>query len=117
MIIGSELADLVRHSLLHLKSGDVSALAYRFREDAMMSAAGPLETTVVQGRTDVIRLLGHIRRQFAEVEVVDVATDTVLNVMTLKADEQMLSIVVEPDHTLLVRRLILCRSIMSLVEE
>ncbi|MDB5644226.1 MAG: hypothetical protein JWN07_3543 [Hyphomicrobiales bacterium] len=119
MHIGPEMVALITESLKKWKYAEIDDMAYRFREDAVLSSAflpDERETVWLQGRDEVLSHLRYIRSTFVDLDVIDISTDTILYVVRLQADAQALTVVVEPDlSNFLIKKMVICRSIHQMI--
>ena len=113
-----EVVAFVRTAIQCWIENDIEAISDRFREDAVMSSPFVLETsptTWVRGRHDILRHLKGLRSRYRSPGIVNIATDAALYYTLLLRDvEEYLTIIVElEDAPLLIRRMIICKSVFA----
>jgi hypothetical protein len=114
-LVEADVLAFVRGSIQHWNEKDIDAMASRFRDDAVISSPFALEhssTTWIQGKDEIVSHLKMVRARYEHFKIIDVATDSSFYTILLSDGREYLTIIIEPEQpSLLIRRLIICKSV------
>jgi hypothetical protein len=116
--VETKILAFVRGSIQYWNAKNIDAMAARFRDDAVLSSpfAPESSSTWIQGKEDIIAHLKMVRDRYEHFRIVDVATTASFYTILLSNGEEYLTIIIEPDQpSLLVRRMIICKSVFHAI--
>ncbi len=96
-------------------NGDLDVLAYRFREDAVLSSpfSEGEPPDWIHGREEIKAHLNILRLRHVSFSIIDIFSDRRFHSILIADRSEYLSVVIEPDEvSSLIRRMIICRSLM-----
>jgi hypothetical protein len=114
-LIEAEMFAFLRDLMRHWNENNLKCLSALFREDAALSSPFGIEHSAsswVQGHHEIGRHLQDLRSRYQTFEIVDVAANNPFYTLLLRSGRDYLTIIVEPEKPpLLIRRMIICKSI------
>ncbi len=108
----------LRELVAHWNAPNLSAVSALFREDAALSSPFGTEgsgSSWLHGRHEIAHHLQKVRSARQPFEILDIATNDPFYALLLGSGRDHLTIIVEPEKPpLLIRRMIICKSIFHL---